>query len=466
MDAKWPDISLRERPLDSSCGPFDISVEGQKLRLVLDVKIAPDAEGKYTYLRELLQLDRYEVLTELQPDETPDGSRFRIHLPELPEGETDLSKDYAAVFIEVPGERRSIYSIFAARNNMQAARNGASSLGVDVEGAAQDNLFASAAAAIDADILITNRESLLAPASRHEANPVSIDEALAIIGLHMRSAGGMTLKLPPRGLRLDLGWAELVQSWALLPAVLDAVSHAPTGAPWVKLLRETVYRLGKMLRARDQVLLAALTLKGDRRTDVEGEVEAMALSAMGAFDIIARAVNMAIPLDLKPQDCGFRRKAFRDKVRVMVPALGSVVDSLAVSSTIGLVADLRNTVHAEPMRPVGYSGSGAYRTEEWVMVPSDIADSVRESSQKLGKAGFWLKDFGPRASDLESGEVLVHPQRLANDLVGLVAAAANALVGSIQWPRDPNSQGWSVYHADDPMAPENSRRIQWLYGYS
>lgn len=140
-----------------------------------------------------------------------------------------------------------------------------------------------------------------------------------------------------------------------------------------------------------------------------------------------------------------------------------------MSDTIHLVADLRNTIHAEPLRPAGYSGSGSRTSEVRVLVPADTADSVWECSQRLGKADFWLKDF--RLDGLEDvgiSGVLVHPQRLANDLVSIVAAAVNALVASIPWPRDPGSKGWEHQGADnphDPAAPENARRIQWLYGF-
>jgi hypothetical protein len=222
-----------------------------------------------------------------------------------------------------------------------------------------------------------------------------------------------------------------------------------------------------MLRARDQVLLATLTSGNGRLIDVEDAIEAMALSAMGAFDIVARAANMAIPLDLRPQQCGFRKREFRSALRRLAPRAGQAADEPTATDTIDLVAGLRNTIHAEPLRRSGYGGPGSRTNEVRVLVPADTADSVWECSQRLGKADLWLKDF--RFGELEDigiSGVLVHPPRLANDLVSIVAAAVNALVAPVPWPRDPSSQGWGHQRADDPAAPENARRIQWLYGFS
>lgn len=280
MDVKWPEISLRGNRADRRRGPFDIRVELPKLRVVLDTRLEPDDEGRLEYLQELLQLDHYEVFMEFQAGEARDGYRFQIDLPRIPQGESGRLNEHGAVIIVGPESKRSWHLISSARNNMEAARNRSASLGLNPEAAAEAALLAGAASAIETDILVTEREFLLALAPRHRANPVSVSEALAVIGLHMRSTGWITLRcLPADRTRIDLGWTELVQSWQLLPAVLDVVSHAPAGA-WSHLLRETVYRLGRMLRARDQILLATLALGSDRQIDVEHEVEAMTLSAI------------------------------------------------------------------------------------------------------------------------------------------------------------------------------------------
>lgn len=463
MDVSWPGLSWRQ-PRSDRRGPFDTSVEAHKLRVVLDTQLERDHDGKLDYLRELLQLDQYEVFTQRRADEDADGFRFRIDLREPPDEKAGVTNDVAAVIIDRPDGSWSVSYIWAARNNMQAARNRAAPLGIDPEAAADAALLEGAASAIGADILITQREWLLTSRWTHGANPVSVGEALAVIGLHMRSTGRSTLRcLPSPRLRVGVDWTEFVQSWALLPAVLDVVSHAPSGAPWPQLLRETVYRLGKMLRARDQVLLAALTIDSDLHVDVASEVEALALSAMASFDIVARAANMAIPLGMDPRHCSLRSSSYLRELRKSSPPTGHVADDPKVSAIIGLVAGLRNTIHALPLRPVGYS-EGAGRTEQRVLVSTDFANLVRDSAEVLDKADAWLKEAGPE--ELGLGGALVHAQPLANDLVMMVPTAVDALVASIPWPRDPVSPGWGQsYGDDDPMAPDNARRIQWLYGF-
>jgi hypothetical protein len=452
----WPELSLREHSRDRRPSPFDITIEPRKLRLVLDNELVPDGEGKLEYLRELLQLDEYEVYTQLQPGEANDGTRFRIDLPERPKRDAGMAYDFAAAIIEGPGGR-SMHSIGAAWNNMDAARNKASNAGVDREAAANADLLAGASAAIGADVLVTERESLLTFTPRHRANPVSVGEALAVVGLRMRSTGRTTLRyVKGHSLSLDLGTSDLVQSWTLLPDVRDAVSHAPPDQRWPQLLREAAYRVGRMLRARDHILLSALTFSNDRNIDVQGEVETLALSAMAAFDIVARAANSAIPLNLDSQQCGFRNTQFRKALRKAVPAAGKAMRDAPVTATFDLVAGIRNTIHAEPLLPAFYQGSGMFREEARVLLPEDVAGQVCKASKTLGKTDYWLKD-------VVFHDVLVHPQHIADDLVTIVADCVNKLVSAIRWPREPRSRGWENSRNDDPMASENAQRMAWLY---
>ena len=461
MAVSWPRLSWRQLGSERR-GPFDAIIKANKVRVVLDTHLEPDDEGKLDYLRELLQLDQYEVFTRLQPGEKADGSRFRLELPER-SGEP-TGRDVAAAIIDRPDGSWSVHYLYAVRKNMQAARNRAVTLGIDPEAAAEAALLEYAASRIGADILITEREWLLASRWSHGANPVSVGEALAVLGLHMRSTREIVLRwLPSDKFLVDIGMAELVQSWTLLPAVLDVVSHAPSDTRWPHLLRETVFRMEKILRARDNVLLAALITNTAMRSDVASEMETLALSATAIFDIIARAASMAIPLDMVQQLCSFRNKEYRKKLRSSAPDAASVVSDPKVSAVINIAANLRHAIHAMPLRSVGY-GDERGRTEQLVLVPTDFARPVRDSAEVLGKANAWLKGNG--IEELGLGGVLVHPELLANDLVIMVSSAANALVASIPWARDPASPGWGEPRGDDPMAPFYARRIQWLYGLS
>lgn len=463
MHVRWPDISLCHDRGGREPGAFDVHIGHQKLRVVLDTALQPDADGRLDYLLELLQLDRFEVLRQLQAGETSNRLRFWIEPTGLPDVADGLPRPAAVVRTEDPQAGRSVHIIPVTHSSLEAARNRAAEAGMDPQAAAQAALLAGATSALGADIFVTERKWLLTATSARSANPVSVSEALAVVGLHMRSTGWTTLRGPSaRKPNVDLDWTELVQSWTLLPAVRDVVSHAPADQPWAHLLREVVHRLSKMLRARDRILLAALTIGGDRRIDMPSEVESVAVSAMGAFDIVARAANMAVPLGLKPQQCSFWN--LRTGLQKRVPAAGAVVDDPAVSATVQLVAGLRNTVHAEPLKAIGY-GTRTYRSEQRVLVAAGFADEVRSSSQQLGREKVWLEDFGPAVAGLNG--VIVHPQRLANDLTPLVATAVNRLVSSIPWSRDPQSRGWDACdHVNDPMAPDNARRIHWLYGLS
>ncbi|WP_147375584.1 hypothetical protein [Jiangella rhizosphaerae] len=425
--------------------------------MVLDLELQEDEGGMLTYLRELLRLEQYEVFVEHQPGDPVDGYHFQINLPN-PSGSSSHQDDYGSVTADGPGRAEAKYVLFYPRSSMDAAERRARADRGDPGEAAAAELLAMAAEALGTDFLVTNRAPLVGAKWRHRGNPVTPAEALTVIGLHMRVAGTVTVRASETfRSQVDTNWAELVQAWTLLPDVKEAVSHAPNNEPWAQLLRETVYRTGQMLRARDRVLLASTEFYEKHQVDVENEVERLALAGMSAFDIVARATNIALGLGLDAQQCSLRYNKYQNALAKVDPMTAAKLDDLTTAATIELVSGLRNTIHGEPLRPVGYSGSNTRQAVPRVLIPSDTTKRVHDAAKTLGKHKSWINDFGPYG-------ILIHPQRVANDLIILTVQAVNALVGSIKWPLDPESQGWPRTDPHDPFEPRNAQRINWLYG--
>lgn len=295
-------------------------------------------------------------------------------------------------------------------------------------------------------------------------------DALAIIGLYQRLRGPVYL--------LD-GWPTVTASatvaelavTALVPELTQVFQRSGVGGTaWVQsrsMLSSVRVRLERVLQDRDH-LIAHHLVSGRRLpySSAEALVERIALNLFGAFDSLARAVNLALDLDVDQRHCSFKRKDFRGKL----PAGGlrNAADERHFQALLELLALLRNTIHHEAL---GAGSSTDTRRGSSLaplaILPSADADAFIAESNRLGRTQRWVLDL-PSSTVNDIG-LPVRALPVTEDLLQLALEHIREILLLTPWPgtyapivTNPSARspvGWSPN-------PEMLTQALWLYGMS
>ena len=405
----FPRIAVHRKAAGDPPGPFD---EGDRpLRIVLDVAPdkgrieapldMPDPETFLWSLTEDDSIDRYWIGTANDP---ADAGRVLIPPgPLAPDAHDHLE------FSTIDGqERRTGHSIWPYSAYEKIALRDAGAQGVSAGQWLKELLVAKASSTMRADLLATTNPRILSSQATDitNAHPYSAAEAVGVVGLYLRSKGKYPV-IGPEQLVLDerstflLAVEELLPSWRVWASELSQHSRT-TGNDTAALLAQTVReRIIRMLRCRDQLLIASVATQTNTTADRVVEfLDYFLVNLVGAFDAAARAAHLVY--DLPKNE---RRKASWQN-RQWLKTLGNAqLTALFKRRSDGdrlfeVCRILRNTVHSEGLSPIALKEPQVAHLQTLVRLPQEEADDLVRLFNQLGGPEAWgLRRLGVGIGD-------------------------------------------------------------------
>jgi hypothetical protein len=340
--------------------------------------------------------------------------------------------------------------------------------------------LAAVAEELEADAFVTADPLLLN--NRHvgvlaRANVRSVEEAVALVGLLLRSRGDYVVwpESQPSwgygrwGFHFGLTRAMLPAAWRWFSASVASGLHSGSTSP-LHLGDATLRRVYRSLRCRDLVHLEVA--KPDRR-DVAEEallyLDSLLVALAGAFDAVAQVAHLAYGLPREPRYASWRTRN-DDWLRRLANVDGNLAARMAPGTegrdSLDLLATLRNCLHGEALGlvTVGFSGEGG---RVLVTVPDGEAAKLRDVVQRYPPAhSFGIEELG-------SGLAL-RPEVLCEAIVPWAIETLDGLMAATDVTRLPEAMTKPLRTGPQPdgegrMAPgifaaETSQRLRLLAG--
>lgn len=272
--------------------------------------------------------------------------------------------------------------------------------------AESEALLAHIAAAAAADVMVTTSPMLLAyPDGIVDRIPLlSPAGALAIVSLYLRQRDSYVIRVPEtnhisvaadRSHFLRASTRGLVPSLNRWRAIVENVPPSDYGN--LALLGESLeQRLARVLGQRDE-MLATLLVKQDTDTAYRAmeHADAVLANLNSAFDITALVAELLTTNGepKKRMSVSWTRGKWSNRMVERHPELGHVLDD-NTKRLLGIIGDLRNTLHSEMLRPShdqtsNYPRSGVTVAE---FHPTDIT-KFRDEIAALGEYDEWGCEF-------------------------------------------------------------------------
>lgn len=339
-----------------------------------------------------------------------------------------------------------------------------------------DALAAKVAETIGADIFITERE-YLHNATWNLADGVTyctLDDALAVIGLYLRSQGSFILSRDPagrgthtmnRGLYYWVGMRELLPSaWRWFSACVQH-SRAVGNDSMLLLGQSVLQRVQRALQVRDEVNIALnKPQNNDTADEALSSLDVVLLLLMGAVDATARVVHAVLGIDGGDYKAGWQREGWLTDVATAAPSLGALFASdTDESHTLTVLRLLRNSIHGEAL-PALAVGQGQRRDQTLVGLPASQQAELLAAFAELGSDAEW------GVEQLIPGRIHADPGILLEQLLPRVLQMLNRIMdetpveqlsGVSLEPGDsePPTEGHS-----DSFRELNRQSIRWQLG--
>jgi hypothetical protein len=357
--------------------PFSAGAQGRKLRIVVDSHTVPNSPA----VALLLAFSRRPAL-EVFFTKGPDRPLLEIGL---------VDEDRDLVQIHTHDATSAVHPASAWREH---AAEAALEHGISEEDAWRGLVTAQWCFQHRVDGFITNHPAVRIPASSAvRAKAMTDTEGIALVSLYLRATGDFTVVQDgPHATYLvgdDFYRAAAVsmlpsyrESLArVFPAWRDRQQHAA-----FELLIALQIRLGRALRSRDYVLVRDMSPDRDSAWDDELYFfENFLVSLSGAFDAVARMVHRLFGMpDSQLFAAGWRQRRkgrWLDGLAQVAPDLANLArPGVVVGDTVDQIADLRNSIHGEPLSHERYSSKhGAVIADYFkngVNVPADTGQAM------------------------------------------------------------------------------------------
>lgn len=378
------------------------------------------------------------------------------------------------------GKKRTCLGIFNNRHLVAADdRESQAYSELDAAGAAArrkaDALAAMVAETLGADLFITNRE-YVHEGRRASADGVTFcrsDDALAIMGLYLRSQGEFLLSEWSNGcLRTNRGAFYQVGAVDRLPALWRwsaafAQHHQGGGDETLSYLSGSLLeRVSRALQDRD-IVHASLNKpqNNDTADEALAALDGVLLWLMGALDASARVVHRVLRVSGKENWAGWQRGDWVGRVAKLDAGLAAIVaKGTGCESVLTILCLLRNSVHGEALQPLGIV-TRAKRDGTLMRLPSDDQGKLRGAFANLGGEAAW-------GVELQSlGQTYVDPGVLLDNLLPRVLQLLNEIMDAT---RVESLAGVSLKTSDKlPPASKvglftaaHCESIRWQLGFS
>lgn len=294
-----------------------------------------------------------------------------------------------------------------------------------------------------ADAFVTGAQSLFPqPASQghraemrmQRANPMGVLEALALIGLHLRSADDFTLSMTPGDLQDCSRWAfywllarELLPSWGpswrnLVPDSLDR------GGLLNGLGHALIVRAGHVLRARDRVHLE-LKLPPDIESADEAlfALDGLFVSLDACFDVMARVLNRYHNIG-KDSGARWRDDGWVANLTKKDSRLSKVLaPGGPFADVVVLIGALRRSLHGVPSQTIACSEGFRGDVENLLVVPPEEQEKVLKVIGRRGGDACW--GVRPGIDDLIFVDLRIFVEALSRSALEAIETAVANVVG-------------------------------------
>jgi hypothetical protein len=299
----------------------------------------------------------------------------------------------------------------------------------------RDALAAGAAAAIEADLFITERPYLLG-ATKIRVPGVTlcrVPEALAMVGFYLRSQGAFVLWRAADG-----SGGPIANEW--LYYQIGAIALLPELWRWSKvavaepqhgglealggLNGALLLRVVRALRARDSFSRAiSLPQRLDAVRTALVDLDTILVMLMGAVDASARFVNALLGVQKNQHSVGWRNQEWRTNLAGRSRPLADLfADGTPLTDAITILSRLRNTVHGTAIHAT-MSQNGPTRDAS-ITLPADSEGRILASMDRLGGQAAW----GARPGT--SGRAIIDPGQFVQRLFPSVLELLNAVVAA------------------------------------
>lgn len=470
---------------------FSAIASARPLRVVIDLECSDYDNGdvqQVNLLRGLLKHDAFETLQYNQLGAPPDAKRVAYLGGDAAEGWMEVhpvtqsgDMTHEIVWAHADGVTTAAISGDLARGeDLTSDLTYADDNPSDAARRRHDDSVAMAAASeAGCDVLVTNRPFLLQGACPMpgEVTACAPDEALAVVGLFLRSRGIYAAWATPEHgptLTLDRGLYFWVGTRALLPEGWRWFTHCVyadgSGEPEgdLTLLAQSVFqRVGRALRLRDS-LLRHMSGPQDNNVaeDALSDMDSILMVLMGAFDALARVAHRAAQIDGGEHMAGWQRRQWRTRLLETQPAFGALIgEGTRGADVLEVLRLLRNTVHGAALQPLGLGRGVGAREGTAVSLPSRDGESLVAVLQRRQWESHWgLVQFG-------GARFYVQPDRVIGHLLEEALPLINLLMGATpveQFPRSRDGDEETALVRDEhngPFAHNNQQSIRWQLGF-
>jgi hypothetical protein len=280
------------------------------------------------------------------------------------------------------------------------------------DGWVKDTIIAQASAAAGIDVLVTASTRLLSNDLHwiSAANPMSVGEAVALLGLYLRGHNDFTINQGQggrmsysRGLFYWVATRDLLkESWRWFTGLSD-YWQATRDQSLLMLGQSVLQRFDRSLRARDAVhLQMVVPHNNDTADEAMAQLDVLLVFLLGAFDASAQIFHRTVGLE-GGKFAGWHKARWVESVGGRVPAVVAIVGPGSYGANVlKILAALRNSIHGEALQTVAFHDTIIGPRETLITLGLREHEELLESIEKLGGRRAWgVRDLLPDAAGVE-----------------------------------------------------------------
>ena len=333
----------------------------------------------------------------------------------------------------------------------------------------QDALAADVATAVEADLFITERPYLFGQRQIHIpcVTLCRVPEALAMVGLYLRSQGEYVLWRVPDGsggptanewLYYQIGAVALLQELWQWSGAQAAAPQQGTPDALSGLTAALLMRVVGALRSRDSFHRALnLPQQRDAVRTVLVDLDTILVMLMGAVDASARFIHVLLAVQGDQRDAGWQKGGWRSRLVAQAQPLADLfVSGAPLADVLTILSRLRNTVHGQAIQAT-MRQNGQLRDAP-ISLPAEHESQVLASMDNLGGRAAWGAQPGA------GGAVAVDPGQFVEQLFPVVLRLLNAVMAATppvyvrgQQPHPDSGPRW--------YSERNRLSVSWQLGF-
>lgn len=314
------------------------------------------------------------------------------------------------------------------------------------------------------DLYVTDDRFLLEYSSQSflKVNVVSSEDAIALVGAHLRNRHNYLVRSSPDGSAtssLDRGFFYLFARAAIFDTntLLGEGSDSAKQNVLATLGLALTHRSTQLLKSRDFALFQLLQPHNNQTTDDALYYFDMFLLVMGGmFDVLAQCVDASLEMETQPAEVSWHRKGWIKKLREHDNVFAdNVSPPNPYDLTLRLHAILRNTIHGSQLNSLHLTDNSA-PTEGLVIIPQVHKKEVRYLLEASGGAEKW------GVVESHDEDMWIRPGTLMECLLRECCKLINGIVVHLRGDRGKDSvQGpkWEF-----PFDAETTQRVKYLAG--